>query len=109
MPNCGAVVVTVMVSSVEPLLAGAAGLKLHVVPAGKLKHSRAIVLGTEALTVKVNVAVCPCLTVAAFVPGVIVMNNGLIVVGSVAVLLAKLMSLPPETVTELVTVAGALG
>src|SRR5260370_6402831 len=104
MPNTGAVVVTDMVSGVEPLLAGTGGLKLHDVPAGRLEQNSAMALGTLALTVKVKVAVWPCLTVAALMPGVMVMNSGTTVVRSLAVLLARLVSPPPETVAVLATV-----
>src|SRR5260370_1179348 len=93
-----------MVSGVEPLLDGTGGLNVHDVPAGRLEHSNAMALGTLALTVKVKVAVWPCLTVAALMPGVMVMNSGTTVVRSLAGVLARVVSPPPRTVALLGTV-----
>src|SRR5262249_51129408 len=104
----GAVVEISNVSGVEPLLDGVSGLKLQFAPCGRPEHSSEMAPCTLALTVKVNVPVWPRFTVALFVPGVIVRNVVVMVVGSLAVLLAGLMSPPPETVAVLVTVAGAL-
>src|SRR5260370_19950406 len=92
-----------MVSGVGPLLDGTGGLNVHDVPAGRLEHSNAMALGTLALTVKVKVAVWPCLTVAALMPGVMVMNSGTTVVRSLAVVLARVESPPPKTVPVFVT------
>src|SRR5579859_1681058 len=104
----GAVVETSMVSLVEPLLDGDSGLKAQAAPCGRLEHDSVMGLGTAALTVKVKVAAWPRFTVALLMPGVIVRNTVLIVVTSLAVLLAGLTSPPPETVAVLVTLAGAL-
>jgi hypothetical protein len=98
------VVVTVNVSAVVPLLEGVVGLKLHTAPSGRPAHPSETVPGTAAVTLKVNVASCPCFAVALLVPGVM-LSSPLIVVASVAVLLLGLTSPPPETVAVLVTLA----
>src|SRR5260370_37906781 len=85
-----------MVSGVEPLLDGTGGLNVHDVPAGRLEHSNAMALGTLALTVKVKVAVWPCLTVAALMPGVMVMNSGTTVVRSLAESLGRVGNGPTQ-------------
>src|SRR5205823_9812606 len=71
----GAVVEIVSVSGVEPLLAGVAGLKLQVAPCGRPEQRSAMVPGTLAFTVKVNVPDWPLFTVALLVPGVMVMRG----------------------------------
>src|SRR5215471_8891267 len=70
----GAVVEMSRVTGVVPVLEGEMGLKLQTAPCGRPEHSCAMMPGTLAFTVKVNVPAWPRFTVALLVPGVMVMK-----------------------------------